>query len=255
MNPSSTQRHQHILQRLQEQKHVDVLDLCEELNVSAVTIRKDLKLLEEKELLFRTHGGAALENPYIKDRPVNEKELLYVDEKAGIAAAAAALLHAQEAVIMASGTTIVALARALPPHLPLTVITAALNVGLELVNHPEIEVLQLGGYLRHSSSSVTGPQAEQVLADISCQKLFLGVDGIDLDFGLTTTNSGEAHLNQAMLRAAQEIIVLADSSKFGKRGFSRICGLEQVHRIITDRGISPQDAKTLKERGIKLTIV
>ncbi|HEX8426984.1 DeoR/GlpR family DNA-binding transcription regulator [Hymenobacter sp.] len=255
MTPSSTHRHQLILQRLQDQKHVDVLDLCEELKVSAVTIRKDLKLLEEKELLFRTHGGASLENPYIKDRPVNEKELLYVDEKVRIAAAAAQLISAQEAVIMASGTTIVALARALPPHLPLTVITSALNVGLELLHHPEIEVLQLGGYLRHSSSSVTGPQAEQVLADISCQKLFLGVDGIDLDFGLTTTNSGEAHLNQAMLRAAQETIVLADSSKFGKRGFGRICGLDQVHRIITDQGISAQDAKRLEEKGIALTIV
>ncbi|WP_375438057.1 DeoR/GlpR family DNA-binding transcription regulator [uncultured Hymenobacter sp.] len=255
MNPSSAQRHHYILQRLQEQKHIDVLDLCEALNVSAVTIRKDLKLLEEKELLFRTHGGAALENPYIKDRPVDEKKLLYVEEKTSIATAAAALISAQEAVIIASGTTMVALARALPPHLPLTVITSALNVGLELVGHPEIEVLQLGGYLRHSSSSVTGPQAEQVLADISCQKLFLGVDGIDLDFGFTTTNSGEAHLNQAMLRAAQETIVLADSSKFGKRGFSRICGFEQVHRVITDRGISPQDAKKLEERSIALTIV
>jgi DeoR family transcriptional regulator of aga operon len=248
-------RHQLILQRLQEQKHVGVPELSEALNVSAVTIRKDLKLLEEKGLLFRTHGGAALESPYIKDRPVNEKELLFVDEKARIGAAAVQLLTAQEAIIMASGTTMVALARALPAHMPLTVITSALHVGLELLRHPEIEVMQLGGYLRHSSSSVTGPHAEQVLADISCRKLFLGVDGIDLDFGLTTTNTGEARLNQAMLRAAQETIILADSSKFGKRGFGRICGLDQVHRIITDQGIAPADARRLEEQGITLTVV
>lgn len=234
---------------------MEVPELCAALNVSAVTIRKDLKLLEEKGLLFRTHGGAALESPYIRDRSVNEKALLYVEEKASIAAAAAQLISAQEAIIIASGTTLVALARALPPHLPLTVITAALNVALELLRHPEMEVLQLGGYLRHSSSSVTGPHAEQVLADVSCSKLFLGVDGIDLDFGLTTTNTGEARLNQAMLRAAQETIVLADSSKFGKRGFGRICGLEQIHRIITDQGISAQDASRLEEQGIALTVV
>lgn len=254
MNPS-VKRHQLILQQLQERKHVEVPDLCEALNVSAVTIRKDLKLLEEKGLLFRTHGGAALENPYIKDRPVNEKELLFVEEKAGIGTAAARLISAQEAVIMASGTSMLALARALPAQMPLTVITSALNVGLELLRHPEIEVMQLGGYLRHSSSSVTGPHAEQVLADISCSKLFLGVDGIDLDFGLTTTNIGEARLNQAMIRAAQETIVLADSSKFGKRGFGRICGLEQVHRIITDSGISDPDARRLEEQGVALTVV
>lgn len=234
---------------------MEVPDLCEALNVSAVTIRKDLKLLEEKGLLFRTHGGAALENPYIKDRPVNEKEQLFAEEKAAIGAAAARLVGAQEAIIMASGTSMLALARALPPNQPLTVITSALNVGMELLRHPQIEVMQLGGYLRHSSSSVTGPYAEQVLADISCSKLFLGVDGIDLDFGLTTTNIGEAHLNQAMLRAAQETIVLADSSKFGKRGFGRICGLDQVHRIITDAGISAQDVRKLEEQGIALTVV
>ncbi|SNR70501.1 DeoR/GlpR family DNA-binding transcription regulator [Hymenobacter mucosus] len=254
MNPS-VKRHQLILQQLQEHKHVEVPDLCEALNVSAVTIRKDLKLLEEKGLLFRTHGGAALENPYIKDRPVNEKEQLFAEEKAAIGAAAARLVGAQEAIIMASGTSMLALARALPPNQPLTVITSALNVGMELLRHPQIEVMQLGGYLRHSSSSVTGPYAEQVLADISCSKLFLGVDGIDLDFGLTTTNIGEAHLNQAMLRAAQETIVLADSSKFGKRGFGRICGLDQVHRIITDAGISAQDVRKLEEQGIALTVV
>ncbi|MBO3269607.1 DeoR/GlpR transcriptional regulator [Hymenobacter defluvii] len=254
MNPSM-KRHQLILQQLQEHKHVEVPALCEVLNVSAVTIRKDLKLLEEKGLLFRTHGGAALESPYIKDRPVNEKELLNVTEKTAIVSAAARLIEAQESVIIASGTTMLALARALPAQLPLTVITSALNVGMELLRHPEIEVLQLGGYLRHSSSSVTGPYAEQVLADTSCSKLFLGIDGIDLDFGLTTTNMGEARLNQQMIRAAQETIVLADSSKFGRRGFGRICGLDQVHRIITDAGISHHDAKRLEEQGILLTVV
>lgn len=254
MNPS-VKRHQLILQQLQTLKHVEVPELCEVLQVSAVTIRKDLRLLEEKGLLFRTHGGASLESPYIKDRPVNEKEQLFVSEKAAIAAAAAHLIKPQESVIMASGTTMVALARALPAHLPLTVITSALNVGLELLQHPEIEVLQLGGYLRHSSSSVTGPHAEQVLTEIACSKLFLGVDGIDLDFGLTTTNIGEAHLNQQMMRTAQQTIVLADSSKFGKRGFGRICAVEQVTHIITGARILDGDAKRIQELGITLTVV
>jgi len=252
---ASVKRHQLILQQLQVQKHVEVPELSEALEVSAVTIRKDLKLLEEKGLLFRTHGGASLESPYIKDRPVNEKEHLAVGEKASIATVAAQLIQAQESVIIASGTTMVALARAIPAQMPLTVITSALNVGMELLKRPEIEVLQLGGYLRHSSSSVTGPHAEQVLREIACSKLFLGVDGIDLDFGLTTTNIGEARLNQQMMQTAQQTIVLADSSKFGKRGFGRICAVEQVTHIITDTGISAGDEKRLKDLGVTLTIV
>jgi Transcriptional regulators of sugar metabolism len=128
-------------------------------------------------------------------------------------------------------------------------------VSLELTHHPNVEVIQLGGMLRKSSSSTTGPYAEKVLDDFSCNKLFLGVDGIDIEFGLTTTNAMEAHLNRKMIAAAQRTIVLADSSKFGKRGFGRICGLEEVDQVITDSGISDHMADTLKGMGIELTIV
>jgi DeoR family transcriptional regulator of aga operon len=254
MNPS-VKRHQLILQQLESQGHVGVLDLSTTLQVSTVTIRKDLQLLEDKGLLFRSHGGASLESVYSKNTPPGEEEALLAARESAIGAAGAQLIQPHESIVIAAGSILLALARALPPHLPITAITSALNVGMELLQHPEIEVLQLGGYLRHSSSSVTGPHAEQVLTQIACSKLFLGVDGIDLDFGLTTTTIGEAHLNQQMIRAAQQTIVLADSSKFGKRGFGRICGLDQVHRIITDRGISTQDAKRLQEQGIALTVV
>jgi DeoR family transcriptional regulator of aga operon len=128
-------------------------------------------------------------------------------------------------------------------------------VALELLHHPKIVVIQLGGMLRKSSSSTTGPYAEKVLDDFSCNKLFLGVDGIDIEFGLTTTNAMEAHLNRKMIAAAQKTIILADSSKFGKRGFGRICGLEEVDQVITDAGISEHMSKTLKGMGIEVTVV
>ncbi len=249
------ERHKYILDKLQEKGSVSVLDLCKELDVSAVTIRKDLKLLEDKSLLFRSHGGATTANPYTNDKPVNEKEHIRREEKQAIGQAAAALIDANDAIIIASGTTVQALARHIHPRGQLTVITGALNVSLELLRHPEIEVIQLGGHLRNSSSSVTGPYAERVLADFSCSKLFLGVDGIDLEFGFTTTNIMEAHLNQKMMSTAQKTIVLADSSKFGKRGFGRICGLEEVDEIITDKGIPEHVVKQLEEAGVKVTLV
>jgi DeoR family transcriptional regulator of aga operon len=252
---SLTDRHQYILTKLKQEGRVSVVDLCSELNVSSVTIRKDLKLLEDKNLLFRTHGGGTLANPYTGDRPVNEKEKIKSAEKSGIGEMAATLIEPNDCIIIASGTTVLSLARSIHPMGNLTVITAALNVAMELIHHPQIEVLQLGGILRKSSSSVTGAFAEKILEDFSCSKLFLGVDGIDIEFGLTTTNVMEAQLNRKMIKASQKTIVLADSSKFGKRGFGKICGLEDVEQIITDRGVSDHIVEKLRGMGIEVTIV
>src|ERR1044072_5310469 len=250
-----TERHQFILNKLHQEGDLNVVNLYKELKVSRVTIRKDLKLLEEKGLLFRTHGGATLRNPYAIDRPVNEKQKLQAAEKSKIGGIAAELIDDDDSIIIASGTTVLALAKKIQNKKNLTVITASLNVALELMQRPEIEVLQLGGILRKSSSSVTGPYAQNILADFSCTKLFLGVDGIDLEFGLTTTNVMEAHLNREMIEASQKVIVLSDSTKFGKRGFGKICGLEKVDRIITDSGISEHFVKQLENIGIEVTVV
>lgn len=252
---SLPERHQYILSRLKKEGKVNVLDLCRHLNVSSVTIRKDLKLLEDKNLLYRTHGGGTLVNPYAVDRPVNEKEKIMSAEKMRIGAAAAELIEPNDSIIIASGTTVHSLARNIRRQTPLTVITAALNVATELNQYPEIEVLVLGGTLRKSSSSATGHYAERVLEDFSCSKLFLGVDGIDMDFGLTTTHVQEAQLNRKMIAAAQKTIVLADSSKFGRRGFGRICGLDDIDHIITDSGVSKHALDALKSAGIGVTIV
>jgi DeoR family transcriptional regulator of aga operon len=252
---SNAERHQYILSALQAHGYVSVVDLCKQLTVSSVTIRKDLKLLEDKNLLFRTHGGATTNNPYMIDRPVNEKEKLQSGEKTKIGAVAAGLVESNDSIIIASGTTVLAMARSIQPKESLTVVTSALNVALELIRHPNIEILQLGGMLRKSSSSVAGSYAEDVLSEFFCSKLFLGVDGIDLEFGLTTTNAMEAHLNQKMMKVCQKTIVLVDSTKFGKRGFGRICGLEEIDQIITDSGISDNTVKALESFGMEVTIV
>ena len=248
-------RHQEILEILQKDKYVEVTDLCEKLDVSAVTIRKDLKLLEDKGLLFRTHGGASFENPYMKDRPVNEKEKISIEEKNGIAQAAANLISENDSFMIASGTTVQALARAINIQGKLNIITSSLNVAVELLKNKDYDIIQLGGNVRHSSSSVIGHYANFILNDISCNQLFIGVDGIDLDYGCTTTSLEEAALNQKMIQSAQKTIVLADSSKFGKKSFGKICSLDCVHHIITDSGITSKVVNRIKAMGIKLTVV
>ncbi|MEJ7692272.1 DeoR/GlpR family DNA-binding transcription regulator [Daejeonella sp.] len=249
-----TERHQLILKKLQEDGQVNIQDLSDLMEVSGVTIRKDLKLLEDKNLLFRTRGGGSITNPYTVERPINEKELIKREEKQKIASAAIALIDQNDSIIIGSGTTVFELARCLHPTKHLTVITPAVKVTMELCNRPNVDVLQLGGLTRPNSSSVTGSHAERILEDISCGILFLGIDGIDLEFGLSITNLTEASLNQKMIESAQVIAILADSSKFGRRGLGKVCNLDQVQYIITDKGVLPATVRQLEEKGIQVII-
>ncbi|HOZ84213.1 MAG TPA: DeoR/GlpR family DNA-binding transcription regulator [Niabella sp.] len=249
------ERHQQILELIKKEGSIKVNDLCTDFNVSSVTIRKDLQFLEDRNLLYRTHGGATLSNPYIADRHVDEKVALQAAEKHRIGEFAAKLIEPNDCILIASGTTVQFFAKNIFAKDSLTVVTSALNVALELMNHQNVEVIQLGGIMRKTSASVTGVYAENLLKDFSCSKLFLGVDGIDLEFGLTTSNMMEALLNKKMIEASQKTIVLVDSSKFGKRGFGKICGLEDIEQIITDSNISEHTVNTLESMGVEVTVL
>ncbi len=254
MSLSIAERHRTILEQLREKGSISVNELSDRLGVSAVTIRKDLKQLESMGLLYKSHGSALLQNPYIADRHVNEKEQLFVAQKQSITRYAAGLISGGENLILASGSTINELARQLTVK-NITVICASLTAARELAAKGVNEVIQLGGAVRSTSASVVGPIAERMLDGFRCSKLFLGVDGIDTSFGLTTTHAFEASLNQQMIRSADKVIVLADSSKFGRRGFSRICNIDEVDLIITDKGLSMQLARGLEEKGVELVLV
>jgi len=150
---------------------------------------------------------------------------------------------------------VVALAQAIPRNKPLTVLTAAMNVTLALMDMQDVELVQLGGVVRKSSSSVVGHYAEEMLQSFACSKLFLSVDGISLEHGLTTSNMMEAHLNAQMIQSVQKTIILADSRKFGRKGFGKICELEDIDVIITDSGIPEIYREKLEEKGIELVVV
>lgn len=252
---NSAQRHKVILDELEKKRYVTVQDFSVALDVSEVTIRKDLKDLERKNLLLRSHGGASPLSSLISDRHIDEKEKIMVDEKMRIAEAAARLLNKNDRIIIASGTTLLFFARKIPMSEPLMVITPSVKVSLTLCYYPNVEIIQLGGDMRKSSASAIGTYSEQFLESLMCNKLFIGVDGIGMDFGLTTSNIAEAHLNQYMLNAAKEVIVLADSSKFGKQGFGKICDIERVHHIITDKNAPQNILHLIREKGIKVTLV
>lgn len=244
-----------IMGMLRQSSSVSVSVLARNFQVSEVTIRKDLTALENAGLLYRTHGKAVLINPFINDRHINEKEQNNAAEKLAIGRYAAGLIADRDSIMIASGTTMHYLAREIKDKEHLTVITAAVPVTTILMSNQNMEVIQLGGTVRTSSLSTVGPYAEQMLGNFVCNKLFIGVDGIDTEYGLTTTNLMEASLNRAMMQSSQRTIVLADSSKFGRRGFSKICGIEAVDRIITDDGIKPEILAQLEDNGVNVTVV
>lgn len=249
------QRHKIIIEELKRTGYVRVKELSEKLNVSEVTIRKDLKKLESKKILYRNHGSANSVGSIIGDRHIDEKEKIRVEEKNRIAKAAVELLENDDKIIIASGTTLLAFAHQIGENKPVTVITSSVKVSLTLCYNPTIELIQLGGIMRKNAASVIGNQAEDALVNMACNKLFIGVDGIDLDHGLTTSNLSEAYLNQRMIDASQKIIVLCDSSKFGKKGFSKICNFDRIHHIITDSEAPSSVIEMIKEKGIEVTLV
>lgn len=247
-------RQEDILKELNQKGYVNVVDLCETHNVSTVTIRKDLNFLENEKLLHRTHGGASKQPIYAFERNVDDKEGLQVEQKKQIAKEALKYINDHDYIILGSGSNIHYLSRTITGFQKLTVLTPSLKVSLELCKETNIDTIQLGGDIRNSSTSAVGPIAEATLSQFSCNKLFLGADGIHLDFGLSTSNSLEAHLNQAMIDVSEKIIVLADSTKMNVRGFGKICNLDKIDVLITDEGIDIETKTKLEELGIEVVI-
>lgn len=248
-------RHSAILDILQMQGSVSVTDLAERVNVSEVTIRKDLTILEKQNKLYRTHGKAIPISPYMENRHVNEKEKQNVLEKRAIGKMAATFVHSGDSILIASGTTIIFAAKELIDKSNLTVISASVSTSAVLSQSKSLDVVQLGGIVRESSLSVVGSFAEDMLKYFNCNLLFMGADGVDLEFGVTTTNMMEANLNRMMMDAAQQTLLLVDSSKFGKKGFSKICNLDKIDRIITDDRIPLMYLESLQEMGIEVITV
>jgi len=220
-----------------------------------VTIRADLSILESAGALTRTHGGA-LSLPEA-DQSLDVKQLQHRAEKQRIAAAAAGLIRDGETIILDSGTTTAEIAR----HIrtldlkSINVITNALNIAALLIDVPSVRLIVPGGILRRESNSLSGPMAESTLATLRANRLYLGADGVDPQIGVMTPHLAEAELNAKMIGISQQVVVVADSSKFARRNISLIARVEQLHMLITDRA-APQDAiEQLCQCGVEVRLV
>jgi len=249
------ERRRAILELINREGRVLVNELAPTFNTSQGTIRKDLVILHADGLLHRTHGGALPSREgALADPTLREKEKLHRKEKLRIAEAAASMVSEGQVVILDSGTTTTAIARALRSFHNLTVVTNAVNIVSEL-SGTDVEVIVTGGALRKNSFSLVGPIAEETLRRLSADILFLGVDGFDVSYGLSTPNLLEAKVNRIMVEVSKTTVAVCDSSKFGRRSLALIAPPIGMQHVITDHGISKSDLKALRKAGINVALV
>ena len=292
------ERQQEILRLAREGGRVDVLSLAEEFQVTAETVRRDLKALDRAGLVRRVHGGAIPAGRLDFEPDLAERDVVAADEKQRIARAALAELpgvalpgaalpgvepshrearreahgdahgdaprdvhrgaaanglgSATGSVIMDAGTTVARLAAEIPLEAELTVVTHGLPVAARLADHPGLTLHLVGGRIRHRTRAAVDDWALRAYREINADVLFLATNGFSLDGGLTTPDLAEAAVKRALIAAARRVVLLADSAKFGQQHFARFGELSDVDLLITDTGLSPDDALAIERAGTEV---
>lgn len=250
------ERYEKIVGLVNERGSIRVSELSELCGVTEETIRRDLDKLEQGGRLRRSHGGAVS----IKDGqlqhaeiPYAEREITHAEEKRRIAQEAIKLISPGERILLDASTTAWYMAGSVP-DVKLTVLTNSIKVSTELSGKERIEVIATGGIVAQRSLSFVGPLAERSLDAYYVDKVFLSCKGVHLDRGISESNELQARIKEKMIGRAEQVILLADSSKFGVQAFTHVAGFDQVNVVITDRRIPKETVESLEARGIQVII-
>ncbi len=228
-----------ILTELQKSGSVSVEGLSKELEVSLVTVRRDLDALEQQGLLRRTHGGAVsieplFYEPFRNDRSFQAQVERFAEEKRRIGRAAAGFIKPGDIIALTPGTTTTEVIRGLPLNHNITVVTSTVNVAMELSKRKDLDIYVTGGHLHGDWFSLVGPTAAQSLSRLLVHVLFIGADGIDPKWGVSCYDPEESQLNSIMVKHARKKIAVVDHSKFGIVAGWRICPTDELDVIVTD---------------------
>ena len=246
-----------ILTELQQAGRVAVETLSEQLDVSLVTIRRDLDALEQKGLLRRTHGGAVsmeplFYEPFRRDRSFLAQVERAADEKRRIGRAAAALITPGETIALTPGTTTTEVIRGLPMNYNITVVTNTVNVAMELSKRKDVYVFVTGGHLHGEWFSLVGSAALKSLENMLINTMFVGADGMDAKWGASCFNADEAELNGTMLKLARRRVAVVDSGKIGVVANWCICKAHEINILITDTNATDEAVEPFLKLGIEV---
>ncbi|MBQ9941532.1 MAG: DeoR/GlpR transcriptional regulator [Christensenellaceae bacterium] len=249
------ERKQLIVELVNRQVKTTVAQLCEEFKVSPATVRNDLRELEFAGLLKRTHGGAISNRKTSYEPTFYEKIVENIDEKKAIAAAAAQLVQDGDTIAVDCGTTTLELVKYLTNHKKLTVVTCDLQVATYLDRNSQATVILLGGVLQRDLFYTTGPLTITALQEMNVDKVFLSANGVTPGKGVTSPNMDQARQKEQMVRIGDEIILLADYSKFGKTAFIKYADLSQMDVLFTDDKADPRIIEQLRADGLDVEVV
>lgn len=244
-------RYERIVELVNERGSIRVSELSVLCEVTEETIRRDLDRLEKAGRLLRSHGGAVSLRERQPETPYAEREVMNSAEKQRIAREAVMMIKPGDRIVLDASTTAWYMASHLP-NMPLTVLTNSMKVASELSNKERIEVISTGGQLSRRSMSFVGHLAERSLDLYHVDKLFLSCKGFHLEHGISESNELQAMVKRKMISIAEQVILIADSSKFGLQAFTHVARIGELNEIITDYTPSKEQLEQL--RGLNITI-
>lgn len=248
------ERRLRVAQIIQDKNKITIAELLREFNVSEVTIRRDLKDLSDKGIIHRVYGGAIVTKPNTIDLPVLKRTQKNKEQKEAIGLAAAALIKDGESVFIGSGSTTASVARNIVKRNHLTVITNALNVGMEFSDSESITVVVIGGMMRPSELSLIGHIADQALHEIRVDKVIMGITAISVTAGLSNDYLPEVMTDRAIFDLSPELILVADHTKFGKVASSYVAPLNRIKTLITDYETDLRYLDQIRNMGINVIV-
>ncbi len=252
-NKTTATRRYEIQKILEEKGAVSSQKLASLFDVSVMTIRRDLEFLDSKGIALRNHGGAIASNRFVFYKNLKQKSHEQIKAKKSIARYAAQHLvnHVGETIVVDSGSTTLEFMRHLPDY-PISVMTGSLAAISALSEYKNINVYSTGGELQKAMMCLEGAMADENLQKCNFSKAFIGVDGIDLQAGFTTTKEIGARLTRIMAQQSLETYVLADITKYDKRSFRTILGFDEITAVVSNKGVPKAYKELFAEKKIDL---
>lgn len=233
---------------------VTVAEVSDHLGVSEATIRRDLEEMQARGWVYRTHGGAVRVERALRQPPINHRLKMQSEEKQRIGQVAAKLIQDGETIFLGSSTTVLEIARNIPDHLRLKVITNSVPIINELADHANIEMIVIGGAVRPSELSFVGYFAEEMVQEFRADKVFMGIRAVDITNGFTNDDVQESILDRKILTIAPQVIIAADHTKFGRVSTVLVGPVTAAHIIVTDEQAPPDIVNHLRQLEIQVIL-
>lgn len=249
----AVERRQEIATLVEERGRSDVAELADMFEVTPETIRRDLSELERRRLVRRVHGGAISIDRFRSEPAIAEKATVMATEKDAIAEAAVSFVPERGSVLLDAGTSTLALSRIFPER-ELTVFTNSMHVGLELAARRGLQLYVIGGRVRGRTLANVDEWALRELAKLRFDVAFVGTNGMSVERGLSTPDPAEAAVKRAMCLGAQQTVVLADHTKFGRESAVRFAAIDEFDVLISDRGLAETDRRALEDAGVEVVL-